>query len=211
MQINPQIYQGIIIPYWLQRRLDVGTGAKVVYGVLASLCGGKNFVDADQRLIADTAGLSVRSVVRHTKELQDVGLIKKGGRNSLHTFLYHEWMGAAPVVVERDEEEPSTMYELAEKLDISNPYAFVNQVLNAYPKESVLAGLQAAVAYDGDNVDKIPGDRKWGRYRKFIANEAGQSKQQKVQATCPHCGNTNTRRDGELIHCDECETAWRLQ
>ena len=74
-------FYGPILPTWLLRHKGISLGAKMVYAVMASCARSSDHCFPSQAWLAESTGISIRSVQNHLRELMRAGLIRaKAGR-----------------------------------------------------------------------------------------------------------------------------------
>lgn len=115
--INPwRLFRGSIIPEWLEVRTDVGPAAKLVYARLMRYAGRCGVAWPTLETLAESMGISRRTVCYALDELRSAGLIEtkkvRFGGGSEYRFLSNPWM-AHDVRHEDAEDEAANSAEFA--------------------------------------------------------------------------------------------------
>jgi hypothetical protein len=100
-RINPfKLFIGAFVPNWLMERADVSPGAKLCYGRLCQFAGREGLANPRQETLAESLGVSVRSVRNYLDELVTLRLLEevRKGRDKAneYAFLSHEWQSLRP-------------------------------------------------------------------------------------------------------------------
>jgi len=99
------------MPKWLVK-CGLSTGAKMVYMILTTCAGRKDFAFPSQEYLSQAASVCVRTVQRHLRALADYGLIRidkrqvHGTMRTVYCFLNHAVMGFEKKAFEATAEKP---------------------------------------------------------------------------------------------------------